>query len=133
MFGKELGKLVLPQANVGYQYYLWSRSSGYVFQSNCSQTKPSNYVEDGRYHHASLKYFGAPFETSWYNFFLVLFGRTSVCAFLLGAKLNCQIFWVGWQIKMPNSKFRNVYVKNSHFVGEVIVYTLPFILYKAVL
>jgi len=34
---------------------------------------------------------------------------------------------------MRKSNFRNVYVINSHFVGEVIVYTLPFIVYKAVL
>jgi len=34
---------------------------------------------------------------------------------------------------MQKSNFRHVYVINSHLVGEVIVYTLPFIVYKAVL
>jgi len=40
---------------------------------------------------------------------------------------------MGLREKMRYSKFRNVYVVNSHFVDEVIVYTLPLILYKAVL
>jgi len=52
--------------------------------------------------------------------------------------VHSTVRYFGWDGKIVKyimrwSSFRNVYVINSHFVGDVIVYTLPFILYKAVM